>query len=580
MEFTGYPDLNPKNDGLPSATDGSTSPPAPAAAAPAAAAAASNGTTNGNGTNGSSATDVLRPTVDVTMRLQEGKQYFVNRIAFIGNSTTRDNVIRREMRLVEGSVFNTESLKYSIRRLNQLGYFKTLEGNDKDMKVDKTTGRDNAVDVTLRVEEQNRNQLTFGAGVSQYEGFFGQLSFQTANFLGRGESLTASAQAGSRSQNYQLSFTEPFLFDRNLTGGVDIYKRSLQYIGYYTPRSTGGNLVFGFPVANFSRMFLNYSYETTSIGDLNEALIDQSCLLRPTGCSIISSVGDLSQLTPTQVDILRRNPFVYDSLLVGQGGSRSISKVTPSFVHNTVDNPIFPSTGRRLTAALDLAVLGGNTKFYKPRVEGIMFFRHTSRTSFGFRAQAEYIAPVGETACVVIPPATACAPSLPIFERLFLGGEYSVRGFDIRSIGPTVPGSPIVLGGNKSLLFNAEYMFSIASQVRIVTFFDAGQVRNFGEKFVWTEDITRTFPIIPPLVDPFATSGLLDPNGSTSRTEIVGTASAFKTSTGVELRFFMPVLNVPFRLIYAWNPSRAGVLDNDLQPAKEKTFRFAVGTTF
>jgi len=520
------------------------------------------------------------PVADVTMRIEEGAQYFVNRITFTGNTTTRDNVIRREMRLLEGSVFSTEALKFSVRRLNQLGYFKNLEGNDKDMKVEKTPGKQNAVDVTLKFEEQNRNQLTFGAGVSQYEGIFGQLAFQTSNFMGRGESLTLSMTAGDRSQNYQLGFTEPFLFDRNITGGFDIYKRSLQYVGYYTQRSTGGNLVFGFPVANFSRMFFNYSYETTSIGDLNEALIDQSCLLRPTGCSIISSVGDLSQLTPTQVDILRRNPFVYDSLLVGQGGERSISKVVPSFVHNTVDNPIFPSTGRRLTASIDLALVGGNTHFYKPRAEGIMFFKHTSRTSVGFRAQAEYIAPVGNSSCVVVPPALVCTPALPIFERLFLGGEYSVRGFDIRSIGPTVPGSPIVLGGNKSLLFNAEYMFSIASQVRIVTFFDAGQVRNFGEKFVWTEDITRTFPIIPPLVDPFARSGLLDPNGSTTRTEVVGQASAFKTSTGVELRFFMPVLNVPFRLIYAWNPSRAGVLDNDLEPAKDKTFRFAVGTTF
>ena len=520
------------------------------------------------------------PVADITMRIEEGPQYFVNRITFTGNTTTRDNVIRREMRLFEGGVFDTEALKFSVRRLNQLGYFKNLEGNDKDMKVDKTPGKPNAVDVTLKFEEQNRNQLTFGAGVSQYEGVFGQLAFQTSNFMGRGESLTVSMTAGDRSQNYQLGFTEPFLFDRNITGGFDIYKRSLQYIGYYTQRSTGGNLVFGVPVANFSRMFFNYSYETTRIGDLNEALIDQSCLLRSTGCSIISSVGDLGALTPTQVDILRRNPFVYDSLLVGQGGSRSISKVTPSFVHNTVDNPIFPSTGRRLTAALDLAVLGGNTKFYKPRLEGIMFFRHTSRTSFGFRGQAEYIAPVGDSTCVVIPPATTCSPSLPIFERLFLGGEYSVRGFDIRSIGPTVPGSPIVLGGNKSLLFNAEYMFSIASQVRIVGFFDAGQVRDFGESFVWKEDLTQTTAIVPPLLDPFASSNLIDPSAPTTVTEFIGRTHAFKTSTGLELRFFMPVLNVPFRLIYSFNPSRAGVLDNSLQPAKKTTFRFAVGTTF
>ena len=166
------------------------------------------------------------------------------------------------MRLVEGGVFNTEALKYSVRRLNQLGYFKELKGNDRDMKVDKTPGQQNNVDVTLKFEEQNRNQLTFGAGVSQYEGFFGQLAFQTSNFLGRGESLTVSVQAGDRAQNYQLAFTEPFLFDRNITGGFDVYKRSLQYIGYYTQKSTGGNLIFGFPVADFSRMFFNYSYET------------------------------------------------------------------------------------------------------------------------------------------------------------------------------------------------------------------------------------------------------------------------------------------------------------------------------
>jgi outer membrane protein insertion porin family len=522
-------------------------------------------------TNGAAAKEESSkaPVVDVTMQITEGPQYFVNRITFTGNTTTRDNVIRREMRLIEGNVFDTEALKYSVRRLNQLGYFKELKGNDSDMKVDKTPGKENNVDVTLKFEEQNRNQLTFGAGVSQYEGFFGQLAFQTSNFLGRGESLTVSLQAGDRAQNYQLAFSEPFLFDRNITGGFDIYKRSLQFIGYYTQKSTGGNVVFGFPVADFSRMFFNYSYETVHMTDLNEALIDQSCLLRPTGCSIIQSVGDLSQLTPTQIEVLRRNPFVYDSLLIGQGGRRVISRITPSFVHNTVDNPIFPNQGKRLTAAIDLAVLGGNTQFYKPRLEAIWFKRHLSRTSFGLRAQTEYISPLGNT------------ESLPIFERLFLGGEYSVRGFDIRSIGPTVPGSVVVLGGNKSLLFNAEYLISIVSQVRIVLFADAGQVQDVGNGFAWKENVVRLVPPpVPPLTDPFATSSLVDPNAPGVSTEVIGQTNAFKTSTGVELRFFMPVLNVPFRLIYAFNPSRTGVLDNNLQPAKGRVFRFAVGTTF
>ena len=112
------------------------------------------------------------------MRLQEGLQYFVNRITFVGNSTTHDTVIRRQMRLAEEGVFNTEALKSSIKLVNQLGYFKPLEGG-KDVDVQKTANETNKVDVRVKLEEQNRNQLTFGAGVSQFEGFFGQLSFQT-----------------------------------------------------------------------------------------------------------------------------------------------------------------------------------------------------------------------------------------------------------------------------------------------------------------------------------------------------------------------------------------------------------------
>src|SRR5215467_12907431 len=111
------------------------------------------------------------------MRLQEGDQYFVNRITFVGNTTTHDSVIRRNMNLLEDYTFNTEALKDSIRRINQLGYFKPLEKGE-NVDVQKTPGTDNTVDIKLKVEEQNRNQLAFGAGVSQFEGFFGQLSFQ------------------------------------------------------------------------------------------------------------------------------------------------------------------------------------------------------------------------------------------------------------------------------------------------------------------------------------------------------------------------------------------------------------------
>ena len=506
FEFTGFPDLKP----------------VPAAEGPIAGPSV--------------------PTVNVTMRFQEGEQYFVNRLTFVGNTTTRDNVIRREVRLVEGGVFNTESLKYSVKRLNQLGYFKPLE-NGAGIDVQKTPNSKNEVDVTLKLEEQNRNQLTFGAGVSQFEGFFGQLSFQTSNFLGRGEALTLSLQVGSRAENYQLSFTEPFLFDRNITGGADVYRRTLRYIDQFTQQSTGGNLTTGFPLAGFSRMFLTYSYEATTVSDLNPIYYSP--------------------------ELLRRNPYLADSLLIGEGGQRTVSKVTPSFVHNTVDNPIFPNTGMRLTGSIDFAGIGGNTNFIKPRAEYAHFFQHTRKTSVGYRAKIDYIRPYGGTTV------------LPITETLFEGGEYSVRGFDIRSIGLRDPVTGLVLGGNKSIVLNAEYLISIAGPVRLVLFADAGQVRIRGQRFAWTEDITQLqFPPPPVLVDPFQSTNLVDPSAPGPTTIVTGQSNAFKVSTGAEIRFFMPVLNVPFRLIFAANPSRVGVFDNNLQPAKRFTFKFAVGSTF
>jgi outer membrane protein insertion porin family len=441
------------------------------------------------------------PVVDVTMRLQTGKQYFINRIIFQGNTTTRDNVIRREMRLYEAGVFNTEALKFSIKRLNQLGYFKPLEG--EAINVEKTPGQENKVDVTLKFEEQNRNQLTFGAGVSQFEGFFGQLSFQTANFLGRGETFTLSAQQGDRAKNYQIAFTEPFLFDRPITAGVDTYIRQIRYIGLFTQASAGGNFVFGFPLHDFTRMFTNYSYEKTRVKDLYAGYLDP--------------------------EVQARNPYLADSLLLGQGGRRTVSKITPSVVYNTVDNPIFPSSGRRYTASFDVAGIGGDTYFYSPTAEGVWYLQQNRRLSIGLRGQVQYIAPYGST------------QTLPIFERLFLGGEYSVRGFDIRTIGPRDPESFVVTGGNKSLLFNAEYLISIAGPVRLVLFYDAGQVQDTGQRFAMND---------------------------------------FKTSTGAEIRFFMPVLNVPFRLIMAYNPQRDGIFDNSFRPQQKFSFRFAVGSTF
>lgn len=484
------------------------------------------------------------PEVDVNIAVQEGVRYFLNRLTFQGNTTTRDSVIRREMRLVEGGIFNMESLKFSVRRLNQLGYFKPLESDDS-VKIEKTPNADGKVDVRLKFEEQNRNQLSFGAGISQFEGFFGQLGFQTSNFMGRGETLSISAQKGSQARNYQIAFTEPFLFDRPITAGIDLYSRQVNYLFQFTQGSTGANILFGFPVRSWSRFFIGYSLENVEVSNIAPAY--------------------------TQPAVLDGNPLLRESLLIDSGGKRVISKISPSIIYNTVNEPIFPSSGTKYTAAFDIAGLGGDTSYLRGRLEGTWYFHATTKTSFGFRVQSEYIRPYGDTT------------TLPIFEKLVLGGEYSIRGFDLRSVGTRDARSGLVLGGNKTLLFNAEYMINVGGPVRLVFFYDAGQVRDIGQRFGWKETISETVPPASPLLSDPNRNVELTPFGQTPATSTlraIGQSYAFKTSLGSEVRFFMPVLNVPFRLIFAYNPQRGNVFNNNLQRQPRFTFRFAVGTTF
>ena len=418
FEFTAYPEF--KFLDLPEGAnpDGSRRTPP--------ATSTDNASPDGSSSNGGGAASTAKPgpaIVDVTMHMQEGEQYFVNRITFVGNTTTRDNVIRREMRLVENGVFNTEALKYSVKRINQLGYFKQLEekpGQDT-VKVEKTPNEKNKVDVTLKFEEQNRNQLTFGAGVSQYEGAFAQFAFQTANFLGRGETLSMSVLAGKRYSDYQVSFTEPYLFDRPITGGVNVFNRKIRYIGAFTQNTSGGNVMFGFPVADFTRLFTSYSYERVGISELNEAL-------QGSGDHRPQPVPD--RRAAAQLD--------------GAEAHDQQGDAEPGLQHHR--QPDLPVERQALHRWRSTSRASAATPaYYKPTMEGIWYFQHTSRTSVGGRAQFEFVAPYRGTLI------------LPIFERLVLGGEYSIRGYDIRTIGPRDPVSGLVVGGNKSLLFNGEY---------------------------------------------------------------------------------------------------------------------------
>jgi outer membrane protein insertion porin family len=442
--------------------------------------------------------DPARGVVDVTLAMEEDRKYYVGRIVFTGNATTRDKVIRREVYLNEGDVFNTEALKLSIRRINQLGYFKPMEGAPE---LGPSRLGEDRIDVTFKVEEQNRNQFTFGGGVSGLEGTFVNASFSTANFLGLGETLQLSAQKGARTSNYQFAITEPYLFDRPITAGIDLYSRKIDYltsattVGYSEVR-TGASVTGGLPLGRFTRLFSSYTYEVvdTAVAD---SVVE--------GTTTTSGSG-----APTFA------PF-FDE------GRHPESRVSPSLVYNTVDNPYTPRRGARLTGSLTFAggPIGGRVNYLRPDAEAVLYVPHLSRTALGLRAEVGWIRPFGRTA------------QLPYYQRFFLGGETQIRGVDIRTVGP-VDDSNRATGGNKFVLFNAEYYFDIGGPLRFLLFYDAGQAFAEGKNL----DLRQ-----------------------------------LRSSTGAELRFIMPVLNVPFRLIYAFNLSR-----DSFQPAR--TFKFAVGTTF
>jgi outer membrane protein insertion porin family len=454
--------------------------------------------------------------VDVTVNLNEDKQYFVNRIEFKGNTTTRDKVIRREMWLNEQDVMNMELLKMSIRRINQLGYFQPIE----EPEIQPVANTDNKLDITLRLAEQNRNQFTFGGGVSGLEGAFINLAFSTTNFLGRGETASFALQTGSRTQNFQIAITDPYFMDLPITLGFDIFKRTLK-LPQFTRKDTGAGVVWGIPVRRFSRLFLNYNYSVIETGPPDEDLV----------------------LTPYDYF---NNPAYFDPRYYGIQGNFTQSKISPSFIHNTADNPLFPFRGKRYTTSFEVAggVLGGTVNYTKPTFEGVWYLPVSRTTNFGFRAMVSWLRGFAESRVIEgeIDEETGDVildvqqTGIPFYERFFLGGENQIRGYDIRTVGPRDPLGRFI-GGNKMLLFNVEYYIPLAGPLRAVLYFDAGQA--YAENTDWSFSMFQDL----------------------------------RTSTGAEMRFFVPVLNVPFRLIWAYNPHR-----DAWQPAT--AFRFGIGTTF
>ena len=264
--------------------------------------------------------DPERKVVDVTVKMEEDKQYFLGELNFTGNDSTRDKVIRREIYMNEGDVFNTEALKMSIKRINQLGYFKPMESAPD---IQPSARAENKVDVTFKVQEQNRNQFTFGGGVSGYEGAFLNASFSTTNFLGAGETVSLAVQTGSRTKNYAFSVSEPYFFDRPITAAFNVFLNRITYLSYantvgYGQQNQGLGVTAGRMIGAFSRLFMGYSYQIIDIYNVDQDALD--------------NLQRASQTPGTTLPII-------DPTYIGADGRRHESGISPSYVRNTVDNP-------------------------------------------------------------------------------------------------------------------------------------------------------------------------------------------------------------------------------------------------
>jgi outer membrane protein insertion porin family len=514
--------------------------------------------------------------IDLTLTADEGKQFFIRRIDFSGNTTTRDKVIRREVLLDEGDMFNTQLWDLSILRLNQLGYFEMLK--KEDAAEIKRNPQSNTVDITLKVKERGKNSIGLNGGVSGIAGSFMGFNYSTNNFLGLGETLSIDSQLGTRMRNVSFGFTEPYFLDRQIQLGFVVYLRRFNFDqGREASILAGQNLI---PLYNNlgSQNLLNY------IQNSHGASVSASTQLRRSFARVGITYGYDISSTKTETTAAT-NYFQYINFS-GVAGPNSLegvrtSHITPSYSYNTVNHPITPTAGRSLFGSVDFAgsFLGGNVNTIRGTVDGKYFKQapwHKSHI-LAFHGMASAITGYG-------------GKYVPPYSRTFMGGEQDIRGFEIWGITPiafipssasvnvlndngtartqkvisggSVVDAPVTMqvptyqlitpGGDTQLLFNFEYRITILGPVTLAPFFDAGV-----DKILRSNQLTMVESRVNDLNLAFPQAGY------TGKVQIAPGTQKMRASTGLELQVMLPVVNAPFRLYWAYNPS---IVREYLQP--------------
>ncbi|HJT66201.1 MAG TPA: outer membrane protein assembly factor BamA [Pyrinomonadaceae bacterium] len=653
--------------------------------------------------------------VDFTITIEEGKQFTLRRLEFVGNTFTRDNVLRREVLINEGDIYNDAYWEYSVVKLNQLGYFNPI---DKDKDVDRRTNDEEAtVDLSLKVSERGRQQISFNGGISGIGGSFFGLEYSTNNLLGRGEVLSFNLAAGNRQRSFQFSFTEPYIKDRPISAGFSLFAFSQKFFGEGTflsqninAQSDLLNSLFTLNNVDERNLFTRDSY-----GGSLFASAPLSEFYRKRRFTQFSRIGASYQLSLSSVkdpesNTDPNNPAAFIPVVYNQPNILT-SRGTLTFTYDTRNANIDPTSGRELSVALAVAGLGGDVRTYQPTLSYTQFFPMRRKRSrhpevFGFRIIAGTVGSFATSDKVKNANSLAFVDGVPIFERFFLGDEFTIRGYNVRSISPiapvdtfitsrnvvvaenpsgvpiTVPGLPAGIaslgtftgstgsnvarlprsftsvGGDTQILGNFEYRIPIISDaVSLAAFADIGNAFNIRSKndqgfssnfltdqpFLGTVGVTTcprfvsngiAIPVpislsslalcnnpalasspsfslvardnrvvseaeleaarrldvdpttgLPPGFQPVFLRGEAQTNSVVRLSQsLFSKFGDYRSSLGMEVRVQVPVINVPFRLIFAYNPNARKDQVIDGFPfffnEKKKVIRFSVGRTF
>jgi outer membrane protein insertion porin family len=584
--------------------------------------------------------DDTKHTVSWNIDIDEGKRFTVSRIEFQGNTVTRDFVIRRELLLQEGQVYNSHLWELSLLRLNQLDYFNPLRV-DQDSETHQNTEA-GTVDLLLKVQEKGKNSIGLNGGVSGLSGAFLGLNYQTNNFLGLGETLSVQANAGSLARNLLFAFNEPYLRNKPLNVGFQVFDRKTDYnasksyslsgssnensavsslLQNYNQGEKGFNVSAAYPLRHFnlfgfSRAGATYAWDSSSVRAFSQAS---------------------SNLFQT---------LAFRSGIQGQNALEGIitSSVMFSYNSSNIDSNYLPHSGQSLAATVQVAGLWGSVRYVRPIIEYKRFtpvkglwFNKSGRNTLGTRFQFIYIRGFGGD---VAPP----------FDRPSAGGEADLRGFDVRTVTPygfvptrvmfdltnpdgsTVPRDPsnpglgaiqvplpvygiATIGGDTNFTWNLQYMIPIYGRTVGFNFFN-----DFGMDMALSTNQLRQSPEgVDALDSPLygcpnyvngTCQGGTQIHFSPTIDPIRGTNYVPRDSVGAELDVMMPIINAPFRIYYAVNPlklytsfTRQNLITRSMFPAggvgdysyaeaeqfynglyilrePSKTFRLTVATTF